>query len=105
MIGPAPPFALTSQDGKPVALAALRGKVVAVTFIYTGCPDICPLLTEKMAQVQDELGDEFWHQDRLRVDHPRSGARYGRGAEAIRSTLRSQARRLGLPDRTARGDP
>jgi protein SCO1/2 len=42
LIGPAPPFTLTSQDGKPVALAALRGKVVAVTFIYTGCPDICP---------------------------------------------------------------
>ena len=59
VIGPAPPFSLTSQDGKPVALAALRGKVVAVTFIYTGCPDICPLLTEKMAQVQDELGQNF----------------------------------------------
>jgi protein SCO1 len=56
VIGPAPPFALTSQDGKPMTLAELRGKVVAVTFIYTGCPDICPLLTEKMAQVQDELG-------------------------------------------------
>ena len=59
MIGPAPPFALTSQDGQPMALAAFRGKVMAVTFIYTGCPDICPLLTEKMAQVQDELGPNF----------------------------------------------
>ena len=39
-----------------MTLAELRGKVVAVTFIYTGCPDICPLLTEKMALVQDELG-------------------------------------------------
>jgi protein SCO1/2 len=59
VIGPAPPFSLTSQDGKPVALADLRGKVVAVTFIYTQCPDICPLLTQKMVQVQDELGAEF----------------------------------------------
>ena len=59
LIGPAPPFSLTSQGGKPVALATLRGKVVAVTFIYTGCPDICPLLTEKMAQIQDELGQNF----------------------------------------------
>jgi protein SCO1 len=59
VIGPAPPFALTSQDGKPVALADLRGKVVAVTFIYTGCPDICPLLTQKMVEVQDELGPDF----------------------------------------------
>jgi protein SCO1 len=59
VIGPAPPFALTSQDGKPVALADLRGKVVAVTFIYTECPDICPMLTQKMVQVQDELGVDF----------------------------------------------
>ena len=59
VIGPAPLFTLTSQDGKPVALADLRGKVVAVTFIYTGCPDICPLLTQKMVDVQEKLGTEF----------------------------------------------
>jgi protein SCO1/2 len=59
VIGPAPSFTLTSQEGKPVALADLRGKVVAVTFIYTECPDICPMLTQKMVQVQDELGADF----------------------------------------------
>ncbi len=59
MIGPAPPFALTAQDGRQVALADLRGKVVALAFIYTACPDICPLLTDKMARVQDELGAAF----------------------------------------------
>ena len=32
---------------------------MALTFIYTGCPDICPLLTQKMVDVQDELGAEF----------------------------------------------
>jgi protein SCO1 len=32
-IGAAPDFALTSQDGAKVTLGALRGKVVAVTFI------------------------------------------------------------------------
>lgn len=58
-IGPAPDFALTSQDGAPVALRDLRGKIVAVTFVYTACADACPLLTEKMAQVQDALGAEF----------------------------------------------
>jgi protein SCO1/2 len=59
VIGPAPQFTLTSQDGMPVTLASLLGKVVAVTFIYTECPDICPLLTQKMVQVQDELGADF----------------------------------------------
>ena len=58
-IGSAPDFALTSQDGAEVTLASLRGKVVAVTFIYTWCPDICPMLTDKMARVQDELGKDF----------------------------------------------
>jgi protein SCO1 len=59
VIGPAPPFALTSQDGMPVTLADLRGKVVALAFIYTGCPDICPMLTQKMVDVQEALGAEF----------------------------------------------
>lgn len=59
VIGPAPGFALTSQDGKPVSLVALRGKVVAVAFIFTGCSSICPLLTQKMVQVQDALGADF----------------------------------------------
>src|SRR6266496_601920 len=59
VIGPAPSFALTSQDGAPVTLAALRGKIVAVSFIYTQCPDICPLLIQKMVQVQGELGADF----------------------------------------------
>jgi len=59
VIGTAPPFALTSQGGEPVALADFHGKVVALTFIYTGCPDICPMLTQKMVDVQDALGAEF----------------------------------------------
>jgi protein SCO1/2 len=58
-IGAAPGFTLISQDGKAVTLAALRGKVVAVTFIYASCPDVCPMLTDKLARVQDALGSDF----------------------------------------------
>jgi protein SCO1/2 len=58
-IGAAPNFALISQDGAPVELRDFRGKVVVVTFIYTFCPDICPMLTAKMADVQDDLGRDF----------------------------------------------
>jgi protein SCO1 len=58
-IGPAPAFALMSQDGKPTSLIGLRGKVVAVSFFYTACPDICPLLTQKLVEVQDALAEEF----------------------------------------------
>jgi protein SCO1/2 len=58
-IAPAPGFALTSQNGMPVALTDFRGKVVAVTFIYTSCMDTCPVLTALMAYVQDKLGPDF----------------------------------------------
>jgi protein SCO1/2 len=59
VIGMAPPFTLTSQEGTPVALADFRGKVVALTFIYTACPDICPMMTQKMVDLQEALGAEF----------------------------------------------
>ena len=58
-IGPAPDFTLTNQDGKPLSLGALRGKVVAVTFIFTGCGNTCPLLTAKMVSIQKSLGTDF----------------------------------------------
>jgi len=58
-MGPAPDFMLVSQDGTEVGLASLRGKVVLVAFIYTWCPDLCPMLTDKMARVQDYLGASF----------------------------------------------
>jgi protein SCO1/2 len=59
IIGPAPEFTLTSQDGEKFALANLRGKVVAVTFIYTSCTSTCPVLTPMMSFVQDQLGADF----------------------------------------------
>ena len=49
---PAPGFALQDADGRAVALSDFRGKVVILNFIYTNCPDQCPLQTEKLAQVQ-----------------------------------------------------
>ena len=58
-IGPAPAFELTTQDDRRLSLNELRGKVVVVTFIYTSCADACPLLTAKMATLQDDLGVDF----------------------------------------------
>jgi len=58
-IGPAPEFTLTDQDGKRIALKDLRGKVLAITFIFASCADTCPLLTAKMAGLQDRLGADF----------------------------------------------
>jgi protein SCO1 len=58
-IAPAPDFKLTSQDGKQIALADLRGNVVAVAFIFTLCSATCPVLTPMMSLVQDRLGTDF----------------------------------------------
>jgi len=58
-IAPAPEFSLTSQDGGQVTLADFRGRVVAVTFIYTLCTATCPVLTPMMSFVQDQLGPDF----------------------------------------------
>ena len=59
MIGPAPAFTLTTQAGTRLSLQALRGKIVALTFIYASCADTCPLLTAKMAGLQARLGTDF----------------------------------------------
>lgn len=58
-IGPAPEFSLTTQDGQRLSLQELRGKVVALTFIYASCADTCPLLTAKLAGLQARLGADF----------------------------------------------
>jgi cytochrome oxidase Cu insertion factor (SCO1/SenC/PrrC family) len=58
-IGPAPALTLTTQESAPLSLGDLRGKVVLLTFIYTSCTDTCPLLTGKMASIQEKLGADF----------------------------------------------
>lgn len=58
-LGPAPPFDLTTQDGTPLSLADLRGKVVLLAFIYASCKDVCLTETARMAMVQKGLGEDF----------------------------------------------
>jgi protein SCO1 len=58
-LGPAPSFSLTTADGGRLTLADLRGKVVAVTFIYATCTDTCPLLTTKLVGLGRRLGRDL----------------------------------------------
>ena len=55
---PAPNFRLTDQFGKPVSLAQFKGKPVVLTFLYTHCPDQCPLTAEKLHAVMLSLGSD-----------------------------------------------
>jgi|SRR6185437_7584981 len=48
----APDFTLWNAAGQAVSLANFRGKVVVLHFIYTNCPDVCPLHAERIAEIQ-----------------------------------------------------
>lgn len=52
----APPIALHTANGKKVTLAAQHGRYVLVTFIYTHCPDVCPLITQNLNAALRAIG-------------------------------------------------
>ncbi len=49
-------FRLIDHLGKPRTMADFRGKVVAIFFGYTSCPDVCPTTLSDMRQVMQQLG-------------------------------------------------
>lgn len=51
-------FALTDHTGARRTLADYRGKVVAVFFGFTQCPDVCPTTLSDLAQVKKRLGSD-----------------------------------------------
>ena len=60
--GSVPDFALIDQRGRPVRRGDVEGKVWIASFIFTNCPDECPLMTVEMARLQSDLA----HLDDLR---------------------------------------
>jgi protein SCO1 len=52
----APPLRLRDSLGKPVDIRDYRGKAVLVTFLYTHCPDVCPLIVGHLHSAQQQLG-------------------------------------------------
>lgn len=55
VLGDLPHFSLTDRSGEIVDSEQLRGKVWIANFIFTRCPDFCPALTARMAQLQKRL--------------------------------------------------
>jgi len=55
-VAQAPPLALRNYLGQPVNIDSYRGKAVLVTFIYTHCPDVCPLITSNLRVAQNLMG-------------------------------------------------
>jgi protein SCO1/2 len=53
--GALPAFSLQDQHGLQRTERELHGHVVVVDFIFTSCPDVCPLLTERLAALRKQL--------------------------------------------------
>jgi protein SCO1 len=58
-----PNLPVVTQDGKTLKFYddVIKGKIVVINFIYTHCPDLCPLATARLGQVQEKLGDIVGH--------------------------------------------
>jgi protein SCO1/2 len=57
-------FTLTDQENRRFQFATTRGKLVLATFIFTSCPDVCPLFTAKFAAIeralQEKKRNDYW---------------------------------------------
>lgn len=51
-------FSLTDHNGQPRKLADFRGKLVALFFGYTHCPDVCPTTMTDLAAAIKSLGPD-----------------------------------------------
>ena len=87
VLGVLPSFTLTDQRGQPFGSRELAGKIWVADFIFTSCQGVCPLLSERMAEVGKRarhLGPDF-HLVSISVDPERDtparlaeyAARYG----------------------------
>ena len=58
VVGRAPDFTLESLEGTPVQFSEYSGKVRVVEFMFTNCPDICPITTANLVEIQKELKEK-----------------------------------------------
>ena len=88
--GSVPEFTLTNQDGRNFGSANLRGKVWIADFIYTTCPGPCPMISNRMSELQGPLKKTDVHLVSFSVDPEKDTPK----------TLQSYAQKLGAePER------
>ncbi|HEY2142660.1 MAG TPA: SCO family protein [Solirubrobacteraceae bacterium] len=49
-------FTLTDQNGHKVTLDRYKGQVTILTFLYSTCKDVCPLIIQQIRGALDDLG-------------------------------------------------
>ncbi|MFZ3220447.1 MAG: SCO family protein [Rhodoferax sp.] len=52
-------YTLLDREGRPVRLSQFRGKPLLVSFIYTGCFQVCPLTTRSLQKAIESGRDMF----------------------------------------------
>jgi cytochrome oxidase Cu insertion factor (SCO1/SenC/PrrC family) len=51
-------FSLTDSTGRPVTRAELDGKILVVSFLFTGCALTCPVVSQRMEEIQQLTTNE-----------------------------------------------
>ena len=51
-------FSLTDQANRPVNAETLRGQVWAAAFFFTRCPSVCPRITRRMRDLQEQAAKD-----------------------------------------------
>jgi protein SCO1/2 len=52
-------FTLTKTDGNSTNLSDYDGQVLVVSFIYSRCPDVCPIVSSNLRWVSQELAEDY----------------------------------------------
>lgn len=58
VIGPVESFSMENVDGRTITLGDTHGQVRLFYFFFSNCPDVCPLTTFRLSQVQDILKEK-----------------------------------------------
>jgi len=56
--GTLPPIDLVDQEGRPFTRERLKGRIWITNFIFTSCPTVCPLLSQRMSALQTRLAGQ-----------------------------------------------
>ena len=92
---PALDFSLRDAYGRAVSLSGQRGRVVLLTFLYTQCRDVCPIIADHLNTVLRELGPARRRGNRDRR-HRRSCSRHARRGPRLHPAAQAAA---GVPFR------
>ena len=56
---PVEDFTLIDENGETFQFSELEGQVIVVAFLFTRCPDICPIVSANLDYVSNELGEAY----------------------------------------------